>query len=133
MTQLAFMFFQDTTTTTGSAAGGAMAMGLMVLWLAIVVVEIAAIWRVFTKAGEPGWASIVPIYNTIVMCKIGGKPAWWFLILWLVIPWFIVCIGVAKAFGKGSGFGIGLALLFPIFILVLAWGDTKYQLQPAAA
>lgn len=132
MTQLAFMFFQETS-STGSAAGGALGMGLMLVWLAILVVEIAALWRVFTKAGEPGWAAIVPIYNTIVICKIGGKPWWWFLILWLVIPWFLVSIGVAKAFGKGTGFGIGLALLFPIFILALAWGDTKYQLQPAAA
>jgi hypothetical protein len=129
---LAFMFFQDTT-STGSAAGGAAAMAFMVVWLAIVVVEIAAIWRVFTKAGEPGWAAIVPIYNTIVLCKIGGKPWWWFLILWLVIPWFIVCIGIARNFGKGTGFGIGLALLAPIFLPILAWGDTRYQLQPAAA
>lgn len=129
---LAFMFFQDTT-STGSAAGGAAAMAIMVVWLAIVVVEIAAIWRVFTKAGEPGWAAIVPIYNTIVLCKIGGKPWWWFLILWLVIPWFIVCIGIARNFGKGTGFGIGLALLAPIFFPILAWGDTRYQLQPAAA
>jgi hypothetical protein len=132
MTQFAFMFFQDTTSTP-SAAGGAAAMAMMVLWLAIVVVEIAAMWRVFTKAGYPGWAAIVPIYNAVVMCKIGGKPGWWFLILWLVIPWFMVSIGIARAFGKGTGFGIGLALLFPIFVLPLAWGDTKHQLQPAAA
>jgi len=132
MTQLAFMFFQDTT-STGSAAGGAMAMAMMVVWLAIVLVFLAAMWRVFTKAGQPGWAAIVPIYNYVVLCKIGGKPGWWFLIWFLLVPWFMVCIGIAKNFGKGTGFGVGLALLFPLFILVLAWGDTKYQLQPAAA
>ena len=134
MTQLAFMFFQDNTaTSTGSAAGGAMAMAFMGIWLVVALIFIAALWKVFSKAGEPGWAAIIPIYNTIVFCKIGGKAWWWFLILWLVIPWFLVCIGVAKNFGKGTGFGIGLALLYPIFILILAWGDTKYQLQPAAA
>lgn len=132
MTQLAFMFFQETTTTS-SAAGGAVAMVMMVVWLALVVVFIAALWRVFTKAGEPGWAAIVPIYNYVVLSKIGGNPGWWFLIWFLIVPWFMTCIGIARNFGKGTGFGVGLALLFPIFILVLAWGDTKYQLQPAAA
>jgi hypothetical protein len=132
MTLLAMLFFQDTSAPS-SAAGGAVATVIMVVWLAVVVIEIAAMWRVFTKAGQPGWAAIVPIYNMIVLCKIGGKPGWWFLILWLVIPLFLVCIGIARAFGKGTGFGIGLALLSPIFFPLLAWGDNRYQLQPATA
>jgi hypothetical protein len=132
---VALMFFQDS--SGGSAPGGAMAgtIGIVftVVAVAIGILEIAALWKIFVRAGQPGWAAIVPIYNYIVLCKIGGKPGWWFLILWLIVPWFMVCIGVARNFGKGTGFGIGLALLLPLFLPILAWSDSRFSLQPAAA
>ena len=99
----------------------------------LVVEDNPRIASAIERAGQPGWAAIVPIYNMIVLCKVGGKPAWWFLILWLVIPWFLVCIGIARNFGKGTGFGIGLAILGVIFFPVLAWSDSTFTLQPATA
>ncbi len=108
---------------------------LVVLYLAIVVLEIAAIWKVFTKAGQPGWACIVPIYNWIVMLKIAGRPAWWFLLFFVPVVNFVVAIIVlmdlARAFGKGAGFAIGMLFLSFIFFPILGFGSAQY-LGPAA-
>src|SRR5437870_4955935 len=95
----------------------------VVLLLGIVIVAIAGIWKVYEKAGEPGWAAIVPIYNYIVMLKIVGKPWWWILfgfipfvggIIALVLH-VIVLTRLAEAFGKGGGYAIGLFLLPFVF------------------
>lgn len=92
---------------------------------------IAAMWKVFAKAGEPGWAAIVPIYNTIVLLKVAGKPLWWLLLLFLpVVNFFVliaVCVSLANNFGKGAGFGVGLALLPVIFYPMLGFGSSTYQ------
>ncbi len=121
------------------AIGGGLAVfgGLfMMFWLAIVVVMIAAVWKVFTKAGQPGWAAIVPIYNVIVLLKIVGRPTWWVVLLLIPLVNFVVgillCIDLAKSFGQGTGFGIGLLLLAPIFYLILGFGGARY-VGPAAA
>uniref|UniRef100_UPI0037833B1A DUF5684 domain-containing protein n=1 Tax=Prosthecobacter sp. TaxID=1965333 RepID=UPI0037833B1A len=104
-------------------------MGTIIL-LAVIVLMVVAMWKVFTKAGEPGWAAIVPIYNIIVFLRISGKPVWWIILL--IIPFvnfiisLLVSLGLAKNFGKGGGFGVGLWLLSPIFILILAFGDAKF-------
>ena len=85
------------------------------IYLAIFIVLIAGYWKVFEKAGEPGWAAIVPIYNLYVMLKIAGKPAWWLLLM--LIPFvnlviaIMVNLEIAKRFGKSDGFGIGLTFL----------------------
>jgi hypothetical protein len=119
------------------SAAGAGAMGIVILLveLVIAVLCIAGIWKVFTKAGEPGWAAIVPIYNLLVMLKIAGKPAWWFILFLIpgvgAIMAIIVAIGIAEKFGKGAGFGIGLALLPMIFYPMLGFGDAQYQGQKA--
>ncbi len=118
-----------------SPAANAMAMGATILWVAIAILMIAALWKVFTKAGEPGWAAIVPIYNVVVLLKIAGKPWWWLLLMLIplvnLIIAIIASIEVAKNFGKGAGFGLGLTFLAPIFYPILAWGDARYQ--PRAA
>jgi hypothetical protein len=126
MNQLMALLFQDASQSPSPAAAG-MGIGIMIVYLVILVVMIAAMWKVFEKAGEPGWAAIVPIYNWIVLLKIAGKPWWWFLILWLFIPWIIAAIALAKNFGKGTGFGLGIAFLGFIFIPILAFSDAKYQ------
>lgn len=110
-----------------SAAGGMFGMLVM---LAVAAFMLATLWKVFTKAGQPGWAVLVPIYNIIVMLKIAGKPAWWLVLFFIPLVSLVVAvlvgIGTAKAFGKGTGFGLGLAFLGPIFYAVLAFGDAEY-------
>jgi hypothetical protein len=113
--------------------------GSAILWLfyiAFIVVYLAAGWVVYTKAGQEGWKSLIPIYNLYVLLKIVGRPGWW-LLLYLVplvniVIWIIVSVDLAKSFGKGSGFAIGLILLTPLFYLILAFGDATYR-GPAAA
>lgn len=109
----------------------------LVIWLAIMGLMIASLWKVFTKAGQPGWAAIVPIYNFFVLLKIVGKPWWWFFGLLIPILNFVVAIMVAvalaKAFGKDIGFAIGLILLGFVFIPILAFGDAKYTAPPPPA
>ena len=105
--------------------------------IAFIILMIAAMWKIFSKAGQPGWASIIPIFNTYVMCKIAGRPGWWLLLLFIpfvnLIIWIILCIDIAKAFGKGAGFGIGLLLLPFIFFPVLGFGSAQYQGAAPAA
>ena len=114
-----------------SAIGAGFFTGFMLVWLAIVVFMTAAMWKVFTKAGKPGWAIIVPIYNIIVMLEIAGKPLWWFLLMLIplvnLVVVFMVMIGIAEKFGKSAGFGVGLTLLGFIFFPILAFGDAEYR------
>ena len=115
----------------GGAAAGAIGGVMMLVWLAVMVLVIAGIWKVFTKAGEPGWAAIVPIYNIIVLLKIAGRPAWWFILLLIpvvgLIVGIMVSIDVAKKFGQGTGFGVGLAILPMIFYPVLGFGSSTHR------
>ncbi|PTL83875.1 DUF5684 domain-containing protein [Vitiosangium sp. GDMCC 1.1324] len=110
-----------------AAAGGIFG---MLVGLAFGVLFVIAMWKIFTKAGEPGWAAIVPIYNAVVMLKIAGKPVWWLVLFFIPLVNFVAIIltyvGFAKAFGKGPGFAAGLIFLSPIFFLILAFGDAQY-------
>lgn len=98
--------------------------------LAVAIFMIASVWKVFTKAGKPGWASIVPIYNLVVILEIAGKPLWWFILFLVplvnIVVAFMTYISLAERFGKGAGFGIGLALLGPIFFPILGFGSAQY-------
>ena len=106
--------------------GGAEMVMLLCL-LAVAVLLVASMWIINTKAGYPGWAAIVPIYNTIVLCQIAGKPGWWVLLTFIPFVGFIisiiVSIGIAENFGKGTGFALGLIF---IFYPLLAFGDAEY-------
>jgi hypothetical protein len=110
---------------------GLVALFIVVLELAILVAIIAGFWKVFVKAGKPGWAAIVPIYNVIVLLEIAGRPLWWILLFFIplvnIIMAVIVGIAVAKNFGKSDAFGIGLGLLGFIFYPVLGFGGAQYQ------
>jgi uncharacterized protein DUF5684 len=106
-----------------------------IFWLAFMILMIAACWKIFAKAGQPGWAAIIPIYNWYILCKIVGRPGWWVILLLIPFVNFIVgiilCIDLAKSFGKGVGFAIGLILLGVIFFPILGFGSAQYQ-GPAA-
>ena len=103
---------------------------LIIIYLAVIVIMIVSMWQVFTKAGKPGWACIIPIYNVIVILDIAGKPWWWLLLFFVplvnVIVQIIIYMDFAKAFGKGAGFGCGLIILPFIFFPILAFGDAEY-------
>jgi hypothetical protein len=99
--------------------------------LAVLVLFIVSMWKVFTKAGQPGWACIIPIYNLYILLKIAGKPGWWLLLFLIpivnLVILIIVAIDIAKNFGKGTGFGIGLAFLGFIFYPILAFSEARYS------
>ena len=104
---------------------------VVVIYLAVIIVSLAGMWKVFAKAGKPGWGAIVPIYNIVLLLEIVGKPIWWLLLLFIpcvgIVVSVILFIELAKCFGKGAGFGLGLALLSPIFFPLLGFGDAKYR------
>lgn len=107
-----------------------MALIPMVIMLLIALVVLAGIWKTFEKAGKPGWAAIIPIYNVIVMLEIAGKPIWWVILFFIpcvnIIVSVLVFISLAKAFGKSELFGIGLWLFGFIFFPILGFGDARY-------
>ena len=102
----------------------------LVILGALCILMISSMWKVFTKAGKPGWACIVPIYNMMVLAEIGGKPNWWGLLVMIPLAGLIVAIiiyiDVAKAFGKGAGFGVCLFLFAPICWPMLGFGSAQY-------
>jgi len=104
---------------------------ILVVYLAIFVLVVAGLWRVFTKAGEAGWKAIIPIWNALVLLRIVGRPLWWVILLLIplvnFIVWLIVSLDLAKSFGKGSGFGVGLWLLSFIFVPILGFGSATYR------
>jgi hypothetical protein len=118
----------EQTTNAAGAAGGAVG-GL--IGLVVGVVMIIAMWKVFSKAGQPGWAAIIPIYNLYILCKVAGRPGWWLLLMLIPLVNFIIIIilsiDIAKNFGKGVGFGLGLAILGVIFWPILGFGSAQYQ------
>ncbi len=101
------------------------------LYLVLGVFFLLCYWKIFVKAGKPGWAAIIPIYNIIVLLEIIGRPWWWLLLLFVPVANAVIGImllfDLAKVFGKGTGFGFGLLFLAPIFIPILAFGSATYQ------
>lgn len=135
-----------TTAAEYAALGGIMgalagfAMLIMIIGGIISILTIIANWRIFTKAGEEGWKSIIPIYNVVVLFKIAGLSPWCLLgYLAVIIPvigpfialgiTIYLMVNLAKAFGKDGGFAVGLILLNTIFIMILAFGSAEYQLN----
>ena len=116
--------------------------GMISAYLGLVaVIALFAIivgWKIFTKAGQPGWAVLVPIYNLYVYTQIVKRPGWWILLyfasvipvvgsLAVLVVSIMDTIRLAKVFGKGTGFGVGLLLLGVLFYPILAFGDSNYD------
>ncbi len=105
-------------------------------FVAIIVFLIVAEWKVYVKAGQPGWAVLIPFYNFYILLKIVGKPGWWLLLLF--VPLVNIVIGIyvihllSKSFGHDIGFTLGLIFLSFIFYPILGYGDSKYM-GPAGA
>lgn len=131
--------FDSLATSFGALIG--MSVILMIILLAVVLVLFIALWKIFTKAGKPGWASLIPVYNTVILAKIAGQP-WWYGLMplasfipfigWLISLIFIILIyyKLAIAFGQDAVFAIGLILLPIVFLPILAFNQKiKYTLQ----
>ena len=133
-------------TTDALVAGGVMGAVISFLMTYAFIVFIIAIltiianWKIFTKAGEKGWKSIIPIYNMVILFRISGISPWWILlyllapvpIIGLVVSFGLMIylyLNLAKAFGKGAGFTVGLILLNTIFVMILGFGSSEYQLN----
>lgn len=106
----------------------------IIVYLAVIVLVIAGLWKAFEKAGAPGWSAIIPIYNLYIMTKMGGKPAWWIVLLLIpivnLVVLILISIPIAKNFGKSDAFGVGMALLSFIFWPILGFGDARWQAEP---
>lgn len=126
----------------GSSDAGmfAVMMGLMATYglvmLIICIVSLIGMWKVYEKAGKPGWAAIIPFYNYYVLVEIVGRPVWWFFLLFIPVVNAVVGIillwDLTRSFGQGAGFFFGLLFLNPIFFPILGFGSARY-LGPAGA
>ena len=130
------MYDTQTTATAANASTGPSAT-VMIVYLVIIVLMVVSMWKVFTKAGQPGWAAIVPFYNVYILLKMVGRPAWWLLLFLVplvnIVISVIVYLDLAKAFGRSSVFGVFGLLLFPyIGFPMLAFGKDVYT-APATA
>ena len=130
----------DVSYDASNVAAGALG-GLFVFYLiisiALAVFSVIVMWKLFEKAGKPGWAAIVPFYNLYVFFEITWGNGWLFLLILLsIIPivgsiavcviMIITMVKLAKVFGKSGGFAVGLIFLSVIFEAILAFGDSKY-------
>ncbi len=104
--------------------------GYSLFVFAIAVLSIVAVWKIFTKAGIPGWASLIPIYNVYCLCKITFGSGWMFLLMIIpilnIVIAIMLCFKLAKVFGYGIAFGFGLLVFNTIFILILGFGSNSY-------
>lgn len=124
-----------TTYTTTSSSDGALAGLVVFIWLIALIVSIfmiVCLWRIFTKAGRPGWAAIVPVYNSWVLFEIVGYPGWWALLAFIplvnIFPVIMILVSyykLGKLFGKSDLFSV-LLIFFPVILLpVLAFGSAQ--------
>lgn len=140
---------------TDTAILGVFLGSMMILLVAAVawyVLQVAAYWKIFTKAGEAGWKSLIPFYNMYTQYKLTWNPTWFFILIACGVvnfafgstEGFFYVIGtlsslamgvigiisnfkLSQAYGHGTGFAIGLILLNPIFMLILGFGNSEYQ------
>ena len=121
------LIFDAATTTSTDVPWAAIYFGFLIGY----VIGVLPLWVIFTKAGEPGWQAIIPIWNTLVLLKIAGKPMWWILLFWVPILGLVLYIfllsGLSTSFGHGAGFTVGLFFLGLIFLYILAFDSSRYQ------
>ena len=113
--------------TVAKGGGGFVTFLFFAVWL----VSAVGLWKIFEKAGKPGWGAFIPIYNMILWLEIVRRPGWW-IILIVIVPFaniicsIIVIFDLAKSYGKGVGYGFGLLFLPLIFFPMLGFSDAEY-------
>ena len=109
--------------------------GELIVSVGLSIVMLIAMWKVFAKAGRPGWAILVPIYNIVVSLEVARLPLWYLLLFFIpvvnLVAWVLVGIATARNFGKGVGFGLGLTFLPFVFYPILAFGSASYDNGPS--
>jgi len=121
----------------GDGGGGIVGIFLLLIYITIIVAQIAGMWKMFEKADQPGWGAIIPIYNTYLLLKVAERPGWW--LLGFIVPLLnivviaIVFNDISKNFGKGIGYTLGLLFLTFVFMPLLGFGDAEYQPTPSPA
>lgn len=124
-------YYTTTTTSVDTAAVAAIMMPIFIIALVVAVLTIVGYWKIFSKAGEAGWASIIPFYNQYILSKITFGTGWLFLLLLIPIVnaifMIIMMYKLSKAFGHGIGYTIGLIVLPFIFLLIIAFGKSEYK------
>ena len=112
------------------------AAAILLYVVAIYAILVIPYWVVFTKAGQPGWPALIPIYSTYILLKVVGRPGWWLILFIIPLVNFVILIIVmndlSKSFGHGVGFTLGLIFLSIIFLFILAFGSSTYR-GPAGA
>lgn len=107
-----------------------------IIYLAIMVLTIAGMWKTFEKAGQPGWGCLIPIYNIYLMTKMTDKPAWWIIMFFIPLVNIVFCVmlynELVKRFGQGIGYTIGILLLPFVFFPMLGFGSAQYNKEVAA-
>jgi hypothetical protein len=100
--------------------------------IVVALLGIVGLWRMFAKAGRPGWGAIIPIFNLYLFVRTAGRPGWW-IVLYIVplvniVVHAIVCMDVARSFGRSRAFGIiALWLLSVIGFVILGFGESRYS------
>ncbi|GGK84344.1 DUF5684 domain-containing protein [Haloarcula sebkhae] len=112
----------------GAPVGSAV---VLLFLFVLIAVRTAGMWAVFSKSGHAGWKAIIPIYNLYVMLQIGEQAWWWLLLTFVPVvnlyAVYKIHAGVARAFGRGIGFGLGLAFLDVLFFPLVGFGDYQYH------
>jgi hypothetical protein len=103
---------------------------LWFLYIAVIVLMIVGMWKVFVKAGKPGWAAIIPFYNMYVLLEIVGKPGWWLIMFFIpvvnIVFLILTYLELAPRFGKSAGFAVGLIFLPFVFFPILGLDSSQY-------
>ena len=128
---------QSATDAAATAMAGGLFMIIMLFTIAVTVISVVSMWRLFVKAGKPGWAALVPVYNIIVMLEIAGKPLWWVAMFFLpvanVVFSILAYIDFAKAYGKDTAWGVLLAFFTPIVAPIMAFSKSTQYVGPQVA
>jgi membrane associated rhomboid family serine protease len=122
-------------TTTSDSSGGGVAIALGIIYAVIAIMALIGFWKTIDKTGQPGvWALLILVCYPLAMIpvlKAVGRPAWWVVLFFIplvnLIMLFIVLIDLAKSFGHGAGYGVGLVLLPFIFFIMLGFGSDQYR------
>ena len=134
MTSFCFSMLIPQEVNTSMADLGPFLLIFFLVWFVFCVLPIVAgQWKMFTKAGKPGWAAIVPIYNIIVWVEVAGRPIWWFIMLLIPFVNFVISIilviDITNKFGRGGGTIVGLIFLPIVFFPILGFGSAQYNAE----